>query len=347
MIRIFFNILKNLDPEVAHKLTINALKLPNPFIESSNDISILSNDINGLRFKNPIGMAAGFDKNAEVINSLFNLGFGFTECGTVTPRPQFGNAKPRVFRLASDKAIINRLGFNNNGIEKFLMNMSKSNKNGVLGANIGPNKDTENFIDDYINLYTQVVDYSDYVTVNVSSPNTENLREIQEHDTLNTLLSELSQLRENMKTQKKIILKIDPDSTKQHYSMVLNLVQKYKIDGIIATNTTISRPQDLMNEYKDEEGGISGQPLKELSNKVLSFLSKETNRELLLIGVGGISNAEDVYTKIKLGASLVQLYTALTFNGPQMINNIKKDLSLLLHNDGYENISDAVGIIHS
>ena len=196
-------------------------------------------------------------------------------------------------------------------------------------------------------LYTQVVDYSDYVTVNVSSPNTENLREIQEHDTLNTLLSELSQLRENMKTQKKIILKIDPDSTKQHYSMVLNLVQKYKIDGIIATNTTISRPQDLMNEYKDEEGGISGQPLKELSNKVLSFLSKETNRELLLIGVGGISNAEDVYTKIKLGASLVQLYTALTFNGPQMINNIKKDLSVLLHNDGYKNISDAVGIIHS
>ena len=188
---------------------------------------------------------------------------------------------------------------------------------------------------------------SDYVTVNVSSPNTENLRGIQEHDTLNTLLSELSQLRENMKTQKKIILKIDPDSTKQHYSMVLNLVQKYKIDGIIATNTTISRPQDLMNEYKDEEGGISGQPLKELSNKVLSFLSKETNRELLLIGVGGISNAEDVYTKIKLGASLVQLYTALTFNGPQMINNIKKDLSVLLHNDGYKNISDAVGIIHS
>ncbi len=261
MRRIFFNILKKLDPEVAHNLTINALKIPNPFIESNNDISILSNDINGLRFKNPIGMAAGFDKNAEVINSLFSLGFGFTECGTVTPRPQFGNAKPRVFRLASDKAIINRLGFNNNGIEKFLMNMSKSNKSGVLGANIGPNKDTENFIDDYINLYTQVVAYSDYVTVNVSSPNTKNLREIQEQDTLNTLLSELSQLKENMKTEKKIILKIDPDSTKQHYSMILNLVQKYKIDGIIATNTTISRPQDLMNEYKDEEGGISGKPL--------------------------------------------------------------------------------------
>jgi len=225
--------------------------------------------------------------------------------------------------------------------------MSKSNKNGVLGANIGPNKDTVNFIDDYINLYTQVVDYSDYVTVNVSSPNTKNLREIQEHDTLNTLLSELSQLRENMKTKKKIILKIDPDSTKQHYSMVLNLVQKYKIDGLIATNTSISRPQDLMDEYKDEEGGISGQPLKELSNKVLSFLSKETNRELLLIGVGGISDAEDVYTKIKLGASLVQLYTALTLNGPQMINKIKKDLALLLQNDGHKNISDAVGIIHS
>ena len=142
-------------------------------------------------------------------------------------------------------------------------------------------------------------------------------------------------------------VKIDLDRVKQHYSMVLNLVQKYKIDGIIATNTTISRPQDLMNEYKDEEGGISGQPLKELSNKVLSFLSKETNRELLLIGVGGISNAEDVYTKIKLGASLVQLYTALTFNGPQMINKIKKDLALLLKNDGYKNITDAVGIIHS
>ena len=347
MRRIFFNILKSLDPEVAHNLTINALKLPNPFIESNNDFSILSNDINGLIFKNPIGMAAGFDKNAEVINSLFNLGFGFTECGTVTPRPQFGNVKPRVFRLASDKAIINRLGFNNNGIEKFLTNMSKSNKNGVLGANIGPNRDTENFVDDYINLYSQVVDYSDYVTVNVSSPNTKNLREIQEHESLNTLLSELAQLRENMKIQKKIILKIDPDSTKQHYSMILNLVQKYKIDGIIATNTTISRPQDLRDEYKDEEGGISGQPLKELSNKVLSFLSKETNGELLLIGVGGISNAEDVYTKIKLGASLVQLYTALTFNGPQMINNIKKDLSYLLQNDGHKSISDAVGIIHS
>jgi dihydroorotate dehydrogenase len=196
-------------------------------------------------------------------------------------------------------------------------------------------------------LYTKVVDYSDYVTVNVSSPNTKNLREIQEHDTLNTLLRELSQLRENMKTQKKIIIKIDPDSSKQHYTMILNLVQKYKIDGIIATNTTISRPQDLMDEYKDEEGGISGQPLKELSNKVLSFLSKETNGELLLIGVGGISNAEDVYTKVKLGASLVQLYTALTFNGPQIINNIKKDLSLLLQNDGYKSISEAVGIIHS
>jgi len=343
MISFLTRALKYMPPEMAHTLTIQATKYASPFLSSSFQDKSLNINLNGNKYHNPLGIAAGFDKNAELIDPLFKVGFGFVECGTVTIKKQYGNPKPRVFRLKSDNAIINRLGFNNNGEKNFIRNLIASKKNGIVGVNIGPNKESKNFVDDYLKIYKAVSIYSNYVAINVSSPNTKDLRELQKKDTLEVLLRELSQLRDSANNSQ-IMLKIDPDSSNDHYRMIINLVQKYKIDGIIATNTSISRPKTLKDLNKIKEGGLSGAPIKNLSDKVLHFLSKETKQELLLIGVGGAENAIDVYNKIKLGASLVQLYTALAYSGPQLVNKILEDLALLVKKDGFENISEAIGI---
>ena len=343
MEKIVSKILRSLPPETSHKLTIQALKVSKFIYQDQTEYNNLKIKINDLEFDNPIGIAAGFDKNGEVIDPLFNVGFGYAEIGTVTPKAQYGNQKPRVFRLDNDLAIINRLGFNNQGEDHFLKNVSLSKKERVLGINIGPNKDSVNFVDDYVHLYDKFHAHSDYITINVSSPNTKNLRDMQNFENLDLLLREITQLRNSL-TKKMILLKVDPDNTDQHYAMLINLVQKYKIDGIIATNTTVSRPETIKSTNKFEEGGLSGKPLGDLSDRVLKFIAKETKNELLLIGVGGISSARDIYKKIKLGASLVQLYTALTFNNLSFLSDVKFQLSELLKRDSFATISDAIGI---
>ena len=245
--------LQLLPPETAHNLTIQLTKYGSSLLGSGfQDLSLHTN-IKGLNFSNPLGIAAGFDKNAELIDPLLKLGFGFVECGTVTPMPQFGNTKPRVFRLKKDNAIINRLGFNNKGEKRFVKNLMSAKKKGIVGSNIGPNKDSKNYIDDYLKIYRKISVSCDYVTINVSSPNTRNLRDLQKKENLEVLLREISHIRDDEINRNPIMLKIDPDNTNDHYSMIINLVNKYKIDGIIATNTSLSRPEILRDLNKKRE----------------------------------------------------------------------------------------------
>ena len=341
----FLKLLRNLNPESSHHISILSLKYLSRFLETTYKDEILNTSFGNLTFDNPIGIAAGYDKNAEVVDPLFKMGFGFVECGTVTPTPQYGNPKPRIFRLNEDRAIVNRLGFNNCGINQFSKNFNQRNPHlGVTGVNIGPNKDSNNFIDDYLKVYNSIYEYADYVTLNVSSPNTKHLRDLQRTEDLSILTYEINSLRESKEIRKKIVLKIDPDSTEEDYSKIINIVQKNKIDGLIVSNTSISRPEFLKSYHKDQSGGLSGAPIKEQSNKVLRFISKETQGELMLIGVGGIERAQDVYEKIKIGASLVQIYSALTYNNLGFINEMNQELSTCLRNDGFSNVKEAVGI---
>ena len=341
----FLKLLRNLNPESSHHISILSLKYLSRFLETTYKDEILNTSFGNLTFDNPIGIAAGYDKNAEVVDSLFKMGFGFVECGTVTPVAQYGNPKPRIFRLKEDRGIINRLGFNNCGINQFSKNFNQRNPHlGVTGVNIGPNKDSNNFIDDYLKVYNSIYEYADYVTLNVSSPNTKNLRDLQRTEDLSILTYEINSLRESKEIRKKIVLKIDPDSTEEDYSKIINIVQKNKIDGLIVSNTSISRPEFLKSYHKNQSGGLSGAPIKEQSNKVLKFISKETQGELMLIGVGGIERAQDIYEKIKIGASLVQIYSALTYNNLGFINEMNQELSTCLRNDGFSNVKEAVGI---
>jgi len=341
----FLKLLRNLNPESSHHISILSLKYLSRFLETTYKDEILNTSFGNLTFDNPIGIAAGYDKNAEVVDSLFKMGFGFVECGTVTPVAQYGNPKPRIFRLKEDRGIVNRLGFNNCGINQFSKNFNQRNPHlGVTGINIGPNKDSNNFIDDYLKVYNSIYEYTDYVTLNVSSPNTKNLRDLQRTEDLSILTYEINSFRESKEIRKKIVLKIDPDSTEEDYSKIINIVQKNKIDGLIVSNTSISRPEFLKSYHKNQFGGLSGAPIKEQSNKVLRFISKETQGELMLIGVGGIERAQDVYEKIKIGASLVQIYSALTYNNLGFINEMNQELSTCLRNDGFSNVKEAVGI---
>ena len=341
----FLKFLRNLNPESSHHISILSLKYLSRFLETTYKDEILNTSFGNLTFDNPIGIAAGYDKNAEVVDPLFKMGFGFVECGTVTPVAQYGNPKPRIFRLKEDRGIVNRLGFNNCGINQFSKNFNQRNPHlGVTGVNIGPNKDSNNFIDDYLKVYNSIYEYADYVTLNVSSPNTKHLRDLQRTEDLSILTYEINSLRESKEIRKKIVLKIDPDSTEEDYSKIINIVQKNKIDGLIVTNTSIFRPEFLKSHHRNQSGGLSGAPIKEQSNKVLRFISKETQGELMLIGVGGIERAQDVYEKIKIGASLVQIYSALTYNNLGFINEMNQELSTCLRNDGFSNVKEAVGI---
>ena len=341
----FLKLLRNLNPESSHHISILSLKYLSRFLETTYEDEILNTSFGNLTFDNPIGIAAGYDKNAEVVDSLFKMGFGFVECGTVTPVAQYGNPKPRIFRLKEDRGIVNRLGFNNCGINQFSKNFNQRNPHlGVTGVNIGPNKDSNNFIDDYLKVYNLIYEYADYVTLNVSSPNTKNLRSLQRKEDLSILTYEVNSLRESKEIRKKIVLKVDPDSSEEDYSKIINIVQKNKIDGLIITNTSISRPEFLQSNHRNQTGGLSGAPIKRQSNKVLRFISKETQGELMLIGVGGIESAQDVYEKIKIGASLVQIYSALTYNNLGFINEINQDLSTCLRKDGFSNVKEAVGV---
>ena len=344
MDKYLLQLIKLFEPETSHFLTIQLLKFFAFTINQKKNDPILNCSVAGLKLINPIGLAAGFDKNAEVINAIQRLGFGLIECGTTTIRPQYGNVKPRVFRLIEDQGLVNRLGFNNKGIDNFLRNFNKRKKNGsIVGINIGPNRDSDDFINDYVTLFDKTYSEGDYLTINLSSPNTQGLRDIQKIESLDTLTQELKSVRDSKLNKKNIFLKIDPDSSEQDYDNIINIVYKNNIDGLIISNTSIKRSPNLKSKFSSEEGGLSGEPIREKSNEVLRKIAIKTKGEIALIGVGGISNAADVYQKIKYGASAVQLYTALTFEGAQLIEVIKRELVHYLKRDKFENIEQAIG----
>ena len=322
------------DPEKVHHFTFslirNLSKIPGfsslfRGIYQVND-KRLERNLFGLTFKNPIGLAAGFDKDAKLYNELSNFGFGFVEIGTLTPKPQVGNPKKRLFRLKTDSAIINRMGFNNGGVEEAVERLKK-NKGVLIGGNIGKNKVTpnENATDDYVICFNALFDYVDYFVVNVSSPNTPNLRALQDKEPLTNLLNTLQKLNSEKENSKPILLKIAPDLTDEQLLDIIDIVQDTKIAGVIATNTTISR-EGLTSDNKREMGGLSGKPLTNRSTEVIRFLANKSNKAFPIIGVGGIHTAEDALEKIEAGADLVQLYTGFIYEGPRLIKNINKKI---------------------
>ena len=322
------------DPEKIHYFTFYLLKilfkipLSGFLIKSIYTVrhNSLERELFGLKFPNPVGMAAGFDKNATHINEFENFGFGFIEIGTVTPKSQIGNPKKRLFRLKEDKAVINRMGFNNDGTE-LIKKRLKKNFNVIIGGNIGKNKTTPNSEAkaDYVYCFKELYDQVDYFVVNVSSPNTPNLRELQSREFLNDLFYDLNKIRFEYLNPKPILLKISPDLNEQKILEILDVISINKIDGIIATNTTINFPK-LNSKNRNEKGGLSGAPIYDRSNEVISFISKCTNGKLPIIGVGGISSVDQAIEKIKAGAHLIQIYTGLIYEGPGFIKRINKKL---------------------
>lgn len=354
----YYNILRNwlfyLPEEVAHNMAIFALKnnlLPKRKIEIKNQ-NLLKTNFLGLDFAHPIGLAAGFDKNGEAINGLFNQGFSFVEVGTVTPKPQSGNDKPRLFRLSEDEAIINRLGFNNSGVVELVHKVSGLKKRaGILGINIGKNKITseESATDDYKYCLQEVYGHADYITINISSPNTPGLRNLQNKENLDGLLSEIKKSADKMeKSHKKkvpILVKLSPDMNDSQLKEAVDIILQNNIDGIIVSNTTIGQREKLRNRANaDQTGGLSGKPLFSPSTEALRKVYKFSEGKIPLIGVGGVSSGADAYAKIRAGASLVQIYTCLIYQGFSAINKITSELSSLLERDGFTSISDAVGV---
>jgi len=336
----------NLDPEVAHDLAIKALKfnfIPKSFFQVENE-EMLMTELFKKKLKNPIGLAAGFDKSAEVYNSLFKFGFGFVEVGTVTPKRQFGNSKPRVFRLEKDKAMINRLGFNNDGIEIVSERLKKNIPDGILGVNIGPNKGTKEKISDFIECFSKLNKFANYVTVNISSPNTAGLRDFHEEKLLSGLLSKLLEIKKKQKITCPIALKLSPDIGESEISNINEMVVKFKIDGLILTNTTNQNRDNLVDLRKNETGGLSGLPLQKLSLKFIKTFFKLNKGKLPLIGVGGIDSGQSAFEKITAGATAIQLYTGMVYKGPGVVKDIKKELIEILKKEKIKNIQDAVGI---
>ena len=335
----------SLDPEMAHDLAIKSLKfnyLPSKMFEVEDE-QILNTELLGKNFPNPVGLAAGFDKSAEVYNSLLRFGFGFVEVGTVTPLKQFGNSKPRIFRLEEDGALINRLGFNNDGIEIIKKRIKSEKKKGVLGINIGPNKNTKDQKNDFCLGLKNFFDIADYITINISSPNTEGLRDFHDQEKLKDLLLALNKIKNENKINIPLLLKISPDIIDNHISEIADVAIKNDISGIILTNTTDSNRDKLMNNFKKEEGGLSGKPLQQISTDMIKKFYKQLNGKIPIIGVGGVNSGKSAYEKITAGASLLQLYTGLVYKGPLLVKNIKKELIQILKSEGLNNIKDAVG----
>lgn len=347
--RLAWPLIKRLDPEEAHRLAIKALAcgmLPNL---SRPDPLMLKTDLWGLSFSNPIGLAAGFDKNAEAPDGLFRLGFGFVEVGTVTPLPQEGNPRPRLFRLAEDEAVINRMGFNNDGAVAVRGRLVRhKNRTGILGVNLGKNKTTEDAAADYEKGVMLLAPMADYVVVNISSPNTPGLRALQGRDALSALLGRTRSALKTAMPDKSppLLVKVAPDLEAQDRKDIADVALACTIDGLIVSNTTIARPQSLKSSQRDEAGGLSGKPLFVPSTEILADFYRLTAGRLPLIGVGGVASGADAYAKIRAGASLVQIYSALIFKGPTLIERVKRELCLLLHRDGFVRVSDAVGADH-
>ncbi len=337
-------LLRSLDPEFAHTLTIKALSIVNTKVSLEPDDPRLRVQALGLEFPNPIGLAAGFDKNAQVTEAMLSLGFGFVEAGTITPRAQPGNPKPRVFRLVEDRAVINRLGFNNEGIEPARRRLTAvQGRPGIRGINIGANKDAADRVADYVTGLRELGALGSYVTVNISSPNTPGLRGLQNKDELKALLKAVTAERANLPRRVPLLVKIAPDLDDQACADIAELALAHGIEGLIVSNTTIARPPSLQGKHAAETGGLSGKPLFEPSTEILRRMCRLTQGRLVLVGVGGVSSGADAYAKIRAGASLVQLYTALTYDGPALVTRIKADLLALMKRDGLTNIAAAVG----
>ena len=322
----FFLFLFN--PELSHHISMKALKFACFFGLIKNNIKPNPINIMGLTFPNKVGLAAGLDKNAEYINPLSKLGFGFIEVGTVTPRSQPGNPKPRSFRLIKHEGIINRFGFNNVGIDQFIKNIKKSNFKGILGINIGKNFDTpiNKAVDDYLVCFRKAYPYADYISINISSPNTKNLRTLQDNKNLEILLKTISHekklLTKKFKKRVPYVIKISPDNSNKELDSIVKLLFKYKVDGVIATNTTIDKKAVASSKFSKEDGGLSGAPLNEQSSSTIQYLNKILKGKIPIIGVGGIMKGQDGVEKIKNGASLIQIYSGLIYKGPRLIDEL-------------------------
>ena len=336
-------LLRQLPAETAHRATLKLARLAAPLLPApAPDDPRLAVRAFGLDFPNPVGLAAGFDKNAQVPDAMAKFGFGFVECGTVTPRPQVGNPRPRLFRLAEDAAVINRMGFNNAGMAAVARNFATRGNRGVVGINIGANKDSADRIADYALAFDALGPLAEYVAVNVSSPNTPGLRGLQNRDELTRLLGTLIEIRAKKPVTIPILLKIAPDLDLHALDEIADVVRASGIEGLIVSNTTIARPV-LKSRHAGETGGLSGRPLLEPSTQVLREMHRRLNGAVTLVGVGGIASGADAYAKIRAGASLVQLYTALAYHGPGLVARIKQDLLACLARDGFAKLSDAVG----
>ncbi len=329
------------DAETAHNLSLTGLKMlplpPAPVFDS-----ILEQDVAGLHFSNPVGLAPGYDKNAEVTGPILRLGFGFTEVGTLTPRPQVGNPRPRLFRLVEDKAVINRMGFNNDGQDAAAHRLAKLRRqklSGPVGINIGANKDSEDRIADYVAGVGAMAPYADYLTINISSPNTPGLRALQDKGALDGLLEAVMAARID---NTPIFLKVAPDLEPADIDDITDVSIKHGIHALIVSNTTITRPA-LRSRHRDESGGLSGVPLRDIALQRLRDFRAASGGKMALIGVGGISSADDAYARIRAGACLVQIYSALVYEGPGLAKKINMGLAALLRRDGFVTIADAVG----
>ena len=336
--------LRLLPAETAHRATIDLVRIAAPLLPNAKaDDPRLKVMALGLQFANPIGLAAGFDKDVEVPAAMAKFGFGFVECGTVTPRPQAGNPRPRLFRLTEDRAVINRMGFNNQGAQSALLRLSARDSRQIVGINIGANKDSADRIADYVVCFETLAAHASYVTVNVSSPNTPGLRGLQDREQLSRLLGELAETRARNRVSVPLVLKIAPDLSPGALDDIAAIVGERPIEGVIVSNTTIERPASLRSANAREQGGLSGAPLFAPSTCVLRDMRKRLGARKTLIGVGGVGSGADAYAKIRAGASLVQLYTALAYEGPSLISRIKAELVRFLERDGFAHIAEAVG----
>jgi len=340
-------LLRRLPAERAHVTTVKLLRAgfgPKGGVITS---SALKTSVGGLDLPNPVGLAAGFDKDCDVPDAMLGAGFGFVECGTVTPRPQVGNAQPRLFRLVEDEAVINRMGFNNRGLDHFSDRLqARKGKGGLVGANLGANKDSDDRAQDYVTGLTRLWGYADYFTINISSPNTPGLRKLQGADEMEDLLGRIAETRAELAGDKPsvpIFLKVAPDVDVAQISRIVEQARTYGMNAIIVSNTTLDRPDTLASTHAGEGGGLSGQPLFEKSTRILTEFADAANGTIDLIGVGGIGSGAQAYAKIRAGAKAVQLYSALVYHGPQLVAQICADVEARAKADGFKKISEAVG----